>query len=177
MEYYGTRKCKVAQKTVIDNCVDNFRQSRVYLFQTCVSHIQILDMRMCSSIPGQSSTLCHMIMIMEFNVHALPSFFRATIRMIRLRRSRCSGVHPAHEGTRVLVAQDLDPITVRVRNEGNVLHFPVLRLFDKFHAAFFEMGAGGGDIGDVDTNVAETTRVRIAVVVAYIQCDRRWRRV
>ena len=63
---------------------------------------------------------------------------------------------------------DLDPVGVRILNKGQRFHAAVSQTLLEVHAQGFKALAGGDDIRYRDADMAETTRVSVAVVVSKI---------
>src|SRR5688500_19662884 len=59
----------------------------------------------------------------------------------------------------------LDPVTVRILDEGDVLHAAVLQALLERHAERFQQRARGADVGKADADMNEEARLDDAVVV------------
>ena len=64
-----------------------------------------------------------------------------------------------------VTVEDLYPVVVRILDEGEPLHLPILRLLDKLHLHLLEPPARGVHVGHHDADVAEAPGVGVAVVV------------
>ena len=64
-----------------------------------------------------------------------------------------------------VAVEDLYPVVVRILDEGETLHLPILRLLDKLHPHLLEPPARGVHVGHHHADVAEAPGVGVAVVV------------
>jgi hypothetical protein len=62
---------------------------------------------------------------------------------------------------------DLDPVPVRVLNEGQISHRPFLWPLDEFHVALVKVSHGGLEVWYRNSDVAEALGVLVAVVVRF----------